>query len=134
MAEVASTQESILGPDLHIKGTITFEKSVRIHGHVEGSINGPGRVHVARDGRITGDVEATEVVIEGNITGDIVAADRVELKPTGHYQGDLRAAKLAIDAGASFTGHVTVGADAAKERAAKPANAPRAGQVTAKAG
>ncbi|MCY2951989.1 MAG: polymer-forming cytoskeletal protein [Planctomycetota bacterium] len=134
MAELASTQESILGPDLHIKGTITFEKSVRIHGHVEGAINGPGRVHVARDGRITGDVEATEVVIEGNINGDIVAADRVELKPTGHYQGDLRAAKLAIDAGASFTGHVTVGADAAKERAAKPANAPRAGQVTAKAG
>lgn len=135
MGEVVSNQESVLAADLHIKGTITFEKSVRVHCQIEGSIMGPGRVHVARDGKIAGNVEAAEVVIEGDVHGDIVASDRVELKPTAHYQGDLRASKLAIDAGASFTGHVTVGADAAKEKAAqKPAGAVRPGQVTAKAG
>ncbi len=134
MAEIASSQESVLASDIHVKGTITFDKTVRIHGQIEGAINGPGRVHVAKEGKVTGDIEANEVVIEGRIDGDIVAADRVELKPTGHYQGDLRASKLAIDAGASFSGHVTVGADAMKDRGAKPANAPRSGQVTAKAG
>ena len=134
MAEVVATQESVLAPDLHIKGTLIFEKSVRIHGHIEGAITGPGRVHVARDGKVTGDIDAAEVVVEGDIHGDITASDRVELKPTSHYQGDLRSARLAIEAGASFIGHVTVGADAAKDRGVKGANSGRSVQVTAKAG
>jgi len=135
MAEAANAQESVLGSDLHIKGTLIFERSVRIHGQIEGAINGPGRVHVARDGKITGDVDAAEVVIEGEIHGDITASDRVELKPSAHYQGDLRAVRLAIESGASFSGHVTVGADAAKEKPSKSGSGMRAaGQVMAKAG
>jgi cytoskeletal protein CcmA (bactofilin family) len=119
MAEVVSGQESVLGADLHIKGTVTFEKNVRVHGHVEGEINGPGRVHLAKDGKINGDVQASEVVIEGDIQGDITASDRVEIRPSAHYEGNLRAAKLAIESGAFFAGHVSVGNDG-KERAAKP--------------
>jgi len=125
MAEVGTAQESVLSSDLHVKGSVSFEKALRVHGQVEGSISGPGRVHIAREGKVTGNIEAAEVVIEGDVNGDITATDRVELKSSSHYEGDLRSAKLAIDAGAFFTGHVTVGVDAAKDRAGKPGVGPK---------
>ena len=54
--------------------------------------------------------------------GNLSAADRIELKQSARYEGDLRATKLVVDEGAVFSGHVTVGPDAVKNRppGAKP--------------
>jgi cytoskeletal protein CcmA (bactofilin family) len=121
MAEVATAQQSVLGPDIQIKGTLVFEKGVILQGRLEGNVNGTGTLQVAPEGKIVGDVDAAAVVIEGDVRGNITASDRVELKASSHYEGDLRSARLAIEAGAFFTGHVTVGAEPGKDRpAAKP--------------
>ncbi|MFI5381398.1 MAG: polymer-forming cytoskeletal protein [Tepidisphaerales bacterium] len=128
MAELSASHESVLGSDLVIKGTVAFEKGVRLHGRLEGNAAGSGSFHVATDGKLVGNVEAAAVIVEGDVRGDITATDRVELKASSHYEGDLRAARLAIEAGAFFTGHVTVGAEPGKDRAgAKPAAARPAG-------
>ena len=49
------------------------------------------------------------------------------MKNTTRYEGDLTAAKLVVDEGAVFRGHVTVGPDATKNRppaGSRPAGAP----------
>jgi cytoskeletal protein CcmA (bactofilin family) len=125
MAEAATAQHSTIGPDIQIKGTIVFEKDVQFQGRLEGNINGTGTLHVAPGGKIVGDIDTTAVVIEGDVRGNIAASDRVELKASSHYEGDLRSTRLAIEAGAFFTGHVTVGAEPGKERAAAKSAAAR---------
>jgi cytoskeletal protein CcmA (bactofilin family) len=115
----AGTQDypTILGPDATFKGELTFEKGMKVHGRLEGKITSPGRLHVAKEAKIQADIEAAAVIIEGEVHGNLLASDRIELKASSRYEGDLTAAKLVVDEGAVFKGHVTVGPEAAKNRA-----------------
>ena len=105
---------TVLGPDASLKGELTFEKGLRIHGRVDGKIQTPGRLHIAREAKVQADVEAGAIIIDGEVRGNLMAHDRVELKQTARYEGDLVATKLVVEEGASFNGHVTVGPDMAK--------------------
>jgi cytoskeletal protein CcmA (bactofilin family) len=118
----SSPQEfpTILGPDANFKGELSFDKGMRIHGRFEGKINTPGRLHVAKEAKLMADVEAGSILVEGEVHGNLAASDRVELKNSARYEGDLRAAKLVVEEGAVFTGHVSVGPDAIKSTGARP--------------
>jgi cytoskeletal protein CcmA (bactofilin family) len=134
MADAGSPEfPTILGPDATFKGELTFEKGMRLMGRVEGKIQSPGRLHVAREAKVQADVEAGSIIVEGDVKGNLVASDRIELKQTARYEGDLRATKLTVDEGAIFSGHVSVGPDSVKNRpptnAATPAAAARPGPL-----
>jgi cytoskeletal protein CcmA (bactofilin family) len=116
MAEANQDYTTVLGPDASFKGELSFEKGMRIHGRLEGKISTPGRVHVAREAKISADVEAGAILVEGEIHGNLMAQDRIELKNSARFEGDLRASKLVVDEGAVFNGHVTVGPEAVKGR------------------
>jgi cytoskeletal protein CcmA (bactofilin family) len=115
---------TILGPDATFKGELSFEKGMRLHGRLEGKVNTPGRIHVAREAKMQADVEAGGIIIEGEVRGNLVANDRIELKQSARYEGDLRASKLVVDEGAVFSGNVTVGPDAVKNKPAGQQNRP----------
>ncbi|HEY2761514.1 MAG TPA: polymer-forming cytoskeletal protein, partial [Pirellulales bacterium] len=122
MAETNQEFTTILGPDARLKGEISFEKGMRIQGSVEGTISTPGRIHIAKEGKVSADVTAGAIIVEGQVKGNISASDRIELKNSARYEGDLRASKLVVDEGAVFSGHVSVGPDAVKQGGA-PAGA-----------
>jgi cytoskeletal protein CcmA (bactofilin family) len=107
---------TILGPDASFKGELSFEKGLRLQGKFEGKINTPGRLHIAREARMQADVDGGAIIVEGEVKGNLTAADRIELKQTARLEGDIRATKLTVDEGAVFSGHVTVGPDAVKNR------------------
>ena len=115
MAEAANQEYStVLGPDASFDGKLTFEKGMRLHGKLTGTVSSPGRLHVAKEATMKADVEAGSIIIEGEVQGNLTASDRVEMKPTTRYEGDLTASKLVVEEGAQFKGHVTVGPDAVK--------------------
>jgi len=116
MADTGNDFPTILGPDASFKGEMSFEKGLRLQGKFEGKITTPGRLHVAREARMSADVEGGAIVVEGDVRGNLVAQDRIELKQTARYEGDLRATKLTVDEGAVFSGHVAVGPEAIKNR------------------
>jgi cytoskeletal protein CcmA (bactofilin family) len=105
---------TVLGPDASFKGELSFEKGMRLMGKLEGKINTPGRLHVAREARMQADVDAGAITVEGDVKGNLSATDRIELKQSARYEGDLRASKLVVDEGAVFNGHVSVGPEAIK--------------------
>ena len=107
---------TILGPDANFKGELSFDKGMRLMGKFEGKVNTPGRIHVAKEAKMSADVEAGGIVVEGEVHGNLSANDRIELKQSARYEGDLRATKLVVDEGAIFSGHVTVGPDSVKGR------------------
>ena len=128
MAELGNQDfPTIIGPDASFKGEMTFEKGLRLQGKFEGKVNSAGRLHVAKEARLTADVEVGSMIVEGEVRGNLTAQDRIELKSSARYEGDLRASKLVVDEGAVFSGNVTVGPDAVKRGAAPmgaPASAP----------
>lgn len=107
---------TVLGPDANFKGELSFEKGMRLMGKFEGKVTTPGRVHVAKEAKMSADVEAGGIVVEGEVHGNLSANDRIELKNSARYEGDLRANKLVVDEGAVFNGHVTVGPDSVKTK------------------
>src|SRR5437016_13902678 len=117
MADVGNSEyPTIIGPDASFKGELSFEKGLRLQGKFEGKINSAGRLHIAREARMQADVESGAIVVEGDVKGNLTANERIELKQTARYEGDLRATKLTVDEGAIFSGHVSVGPDAIKNR------------------
>jgi cytoskeletal protein CcmA (bactofilin family) len=117
MAEAGITDfPSILGPDASFKGELTFEKGLRVHGRFEGKITSGGRLQVAREAKVQGDIEAGSIIVEGEVKGNLSANDRIELKASSRFDGDLRASKLVVEEGAVFSGNVSVGPEAGKSR------------------
>jgi cytoskeletal protein CcmA (bactofilin family) len=119
---------TIIGPDASFKGEMSFEKGLRLQGRFDGKISSPGRLHVAREAKMQADVEAGAIIVEGDVKGNLSANDRVEMKQSARYEGDLTSAKLVVDEGAVFSGHVSVGPEAVKNngngKAAAPAQQP----------
>jgi len=126
MPEVSQEYPTIIGPDASFKGELSFEKGLRLAGKFEGKINSVGRLHIAKEAKLTGDVEAGAIIVEGEVKGNLTAADRIELKSTARYEGDVHASKLVVDEGAAFNGHVTVGPDAVKKSTQAQAAAAKA--------
>jgi cytoskeletal protein CcmA (bactofilin family) len=114
----AGNQEftTILGPDATFKGDLTFEKGMRLHGKLSGTVTTGGRLHVAKEAKLDAEVEGSSIIIEGEVKGNLTATDRIEMKPTARYEGDLTTSKLVVEEGAQFRGHVTVGPDAVKAK------------------
>jgi cytoskeletal protein CcmA (bactofilin family) len=117
MAEAGNTEFStVIGPDASFKGDLTFEKGMRLHGKLSGTVTTAGRLHVAKEATCEAEVQAGSIIIEGEVRGNLTANDRIEMKPSTRYEGDLTTAKLVVEEGAQFKGHVTVGPDAVKTK------------------
>jgi cytoskeletal protein CcmA (bactofilin family) len=128
MADANQEFPTVLGPDASFKGELSFDKGMRLQGKFEGKINTPGRLHVAKEAKMGAEVEAGSIIVEGEVEGNLSASDRIELKASSRYKGDLTAAKLVVEEGASFVGHVSVGPDSGKN-AHKSPNAQRMPQM-----
>jgi len=125
---------TVLGPDAVFKGELSFEKGMRVQGRVEGKISTGGRLHIAKEAKVSADVDAGAIIVEGDVKGALSASDRIELKSSARYEGDLACSKLTVDEGAVFSGHVHVGPEAVKggnrpmQSAPRPMSAPPANQ------
>lgn len=124
----SNAEQATIGKGLFVKGEITGTESLYIDGKIEGSINLPGnRVTVGRNGSVTANVTAREVVILGKIRGNVNASDRVDIRAEGSLAGDVAAARISIEDGAYFKG----GIDIRKPEAAKPVAAAAAAPAQA---
>jgi cytoskeletal protein CcmA (bactofilin family) len=114
---------TVIGPDAVFKGELSFDKGVRVDGRVEGKITTKGSLAISQAGKLQADVIAGAIIVEGEVKGNVTASDKVELRQSARLTGDVKAAKLIVTEGASFTGHCSVGPNAA---AAASAPAPAA--------
>jgi cytoskeletal protein CcmA (bactofilin family) len=105
---------TILGPDCHIKGEMTFDSSVCLLGKFEGRIVSKGVLEIGESATCKATIDAARVIVEGTVEGDILARERLELHPGASVIGDITAAKLVVAEGANFTGQCRVGDSAIK--------------------
>ena len=122
---VATTtaDQATIGKSLVIKGEVTGSESLYIDGRVEGSINLSGnRVTVGRNGVVSANINAREIVVLGKVRGNLTASDRVDIRSDGSLTGDVVAARISIEDGAFFKGGIDIrkaGQKAERRRSAK---------------
>src|SRR5215472_15766925 len=67
-ALMSTAEQATIGKSLVIKGEVSGSESLYIDGRVEGSINLPGnRLTVGRNGVVTANVNAREIVVIGKV-------------------------------------------------------------------
>jgi cytoskeletal protein CcmA (bactofilin family) len=116
-----------------IKGEVTGSESLYIDGRVEGSINLSGnRVTVGRNGVVSANINAREIVVLGKVRGNLTASDRVDIRSDGSLTGDVVAARISIEDGAFFKGGIDIrkaGQKSNAEESKAPAEAATAARV-----
>jgi cytoskeletal protein CcmA (bactofilin family) len=134
-AQPASADQATIGKSLIIKGEVTGSESLYIDGKVEGSINLPGnRVTVGRNGQVTANISAREIVVLGKVKGNVNASDRVDIRSEGSLSGDVVAQRISIEDGAFFKGGIDIRKPGnEKSSDAKPNSVAAAQQESAKA-
>jgi cytoskeletal protein CcmA (bactofilin family) len=134
-AQPASSDQATIGKSLIIKGEVTGSESLYIDGKVEGSINLPGnRVTVGRNGQVTANISAREIVVLGKVKGNVNASDRVDIRSEGSLSGDVVAQRISIEDGAFFKGGIDIRKPGNEKTSdAKPNSAAAAQTESAKA-
>jgi len=104
-----TSDQATIGKSLVIKGEITGSEPLYIDGRVEGTINFSGsRVTIGRNGVVTANISAREVVVLGKVRGNLTASDRVDIRSDGSLTGDVTSARISIEEGAFFKGGIDI--------------------------
>jgi cytoskeletal protein CcmA (bactofilin family) len=94
---------------LAVKAEVIGSESLYIDGKVMGTIYLPGsRVTVGRNGQVSADICAREVVVLGAVHGNIDASDRVNISSEGSLIGDVITQRVSIAEGAFFKGLIDI--------------------------
>jgi len=93
---------NIIGVGTIITGDILSKGDIRIDGTLKGAVKTAGKVVVG--------IECNNADIAGSLNAKITVAQLLSLKATAKLTGDLITNKLAIEPGAAFTGHCSMGA------------------------
>jgi cytoskeletal protein CcmA (bactofilin family) len=105
----APNEQATIGKSLVIKGELTGSESLYIDGKVEGAITLAGnRVTIGRNGQVSANISAREVVVLGKVKGNINATDRVDIRADGALTGDVIAQRISIEDGAFFKGGIDI--------------------------
>jgi cytoskeletal protein CcmA (bactofilin family) len=102
-----TAEQATIGRSLVIKGEVTGSEPLYVDGRIEGTINlTDNRVTIGRNGTVSANINAKEVVVMGKLSGNVTVTDRVDIRAEGSVTGDVVAHRLSIEDGAFFKGSV----------------------------
>src|SRR5260370_16214504 len=119
-------EQATIGRSLVVKGEISGSESLYIDGKVEGSVTlSDSRVTIGRNGSVSANISAREVVILGKVHGNIQCTDRLDIRSEGALTGDVITQRISVEDGAILKGSVQVRAAEQKhsQRQTKTASA-----------
>ncbi len=120
-----------LGSTISVKGEIVSDEDLQIDGKVDGPISLRGhRLTVGRTANLNSEINAREVIVYGNASGNLRARDRVEIKKDGQVIGDITTARISIEDGAYFKGHIEIERTQSSIQASKESEEIPAGVAT----
>lgn len=122
---------AFVGKGVEFKGTITYNGTVRIDGHLDGEIHTDGTLLVGEEAVLTAKVSAGTVISKGKITGDIAAKEKVRLLSPAILNGSVKAPTLSMEEGVLFNGTIEMARaevrELSRETAVRAANASASG-------
>lgn len=101
-----STEQSILGRGVAIKGKITGDGALSVEGSVEGEVAIGGGLHVAAEAQVRAHVEAASALVEGAFDGELLCDGAVRAVAGSAVTGTIRAGGFSMEEGAIVTATV----------------------------
>ena len=96
-----------IGSTIHIKGDVTGDEDLIIHGHVEGTINlKDHNVIIGKKGKVDANINARQIVVEGVLNGDLNGEEKVVIRETGNVLGNVVSPRVTLEDGAMFKGSI----------------------------
>jgi cytoskeletal protein CcmA (bactofilin family) len=134
----APTEQATIGRSLVIKGEISGSESLYVDGKIEGTINlNDNRVTIGRNGSVTANITAREVVIMGKVQGNVTCSDRLDIRSEGSLTGDVITQRISVEDGAIMKGSIEVKAadqkNSKQQSQNKPVEVPKHEQAKAAA-
>jgi len=114
------SQFNIVGEGTVFEGTLRAESNVNVSGRVVGKLIVNGRAVISKNGRVEGELRATNAAIGGTIEGEVYVEERLELESTAHVDGSIQTDRLIVEEGAVFTGACKMGDAIDKDEIALP--------------
>lgn len=100
--------ETVIGENVSMKGTLAFDRLLRVDGTFEGEIDSKGKLIVGPKGLIRANIELQEALIAGKVEGDITVKHKLVLRGRAEVRGNITAPLLTVDEGVSIIGQVYV--------------------------
>jgi cytoskeletal protein CcmA (bactofilin family) len=116
---------TVVGQTMVLRGSISGEGDIEIHGRVEGDIEVDGDVTLAEGAMVRGDIAGRRIVVRGAVAGNLTGENGVRLETGARVVGDVTAATIGILDGALLRGNIETG-QAVKKAAPKRSSAAQA--------
>lgn len=117
--------ETIIGPNIKVKGNFNGEGNTVIEGVLEGSLKTSGEVYVGDNAKILANIKAKTIRLGGVVTGDIYAQKHLEVVSSAKISGNIQCSSLSVESGATLNGQCTMfsaGETEEKENKTTPKN------------
>lgn len=96
-----------IGATIHIRGDVTGDEDLIIHGHVEGEVKlKDHHVIIGQHGRVQANIHAKQIVVEGELNGDLIGEEKVIIRETGNVHGNVVSPRVTLEDGAMFKGSI----------------------------
>jgi cytoskeletal protein CcmA (bactofilin family) len=97
---------TFLGSEVSVEGNIEFRGTIRVDGHVKGTIHSDeGTLIVGEHAVIHADIIVDVAIITGAVNGNIEARNKLEIFPPACVMGGIKAPMVTIESGVVFNGN-----------------------------
>jgi cytoskeletal protein CcmA (bactofilin family) len=111
-----SRDAAVIGPSIHVEGTLRGEEDLIIEGQVSGTVNLQGHsLTIGPHGQINANIYANTVVVDGTVEGDVFGAERVVIRQSANIRGNITSPRVSLEEGARFKGAIEMDAQAVEE-------------------
>ncbi len=110
--EVRRREAAIIGPSIHIEGTLSGEEDLLIEGHVTGTVKLHGNnLTIGSKGKVRAELHAHTIFVDGIVEGDLYGSERVTIRKTAQIQGNITSPRVSLEDGARFKGTIEMDPD-----------------------
>jgi cytoskeletal protein CcmA (bactofilin family) len=108
--EASDEPETVIAPQVEIKGSLSFQRHLRIDGSFEGELRSSGKLVIGPTGSVKADLDLEEAYISGKVIGNITVKTRLVLRGRAEVIGNISAPLISVDEGVSIIGELSVSA------------------------
>ena len=100
--------ETIIGPQIKVKGNFHGQGNIIIEGMVEGDVKTTNFLLIDNKAVITANIEAKDAKISGEVKGNIKVQGYLEIGATAKIIGDIEANEISVERGGTINGNCTM--------------------------
>src|SRR6056297_661062 len=89
--------ETVIGPNIKVKGNFNGEGNTVIEGSLEGSLKTNGDVYIGDNAKVLANIKSKTARVGGVVTGDIYASGHLEIVSSARISGNIECKTLSVE-------------------------------------